>query len=191
MSCNDNQHHFPSNCVIDVVRFIDELQDSISENCPTGCDTPFLGANCNSPFANTRPFVLFDKCGDLFIPASCFSIPTKDVPLSVPLPSPFLRVESVDEDGCAVLRVLIPDVESLGGDDCDLLAGSLLHTIDKSDFTNLAARFLICQYSNGITKPDYQSVLQFGLKASQFCITVDLGCFCAIQCLRDTHVRGC
>ncbi|MGR5986059.1 CotY/CotZ family spore coat protein [Bacillus cytotoxicus] len=22
-------------------------------------------------------------------------------------------------------------------------------------------------------------------------MTVDLSCFCAIQCLRDTHVRGC
>ncbi|EEL51724.1 MULTISPECIES: CotY/CotZ family spore coat protein [Bacillus cereus group] len=191
MSCNDERHKWhDSNCVADVIKFIDELQDSITENCPTGCETPFLGANCNAQLANTRPFALFTKKGELFIPASCFSIPTTtDVGLHVPLPSPFLRVESVDCH-CAVLRSLVPDVASLSEADRDLLASSIVPALGTGDLIDVVSRLLICQYSNGVTRPGGDSVLQFCLKASQFCITVDLDCFCAVQCLRDAHVRG-
>lgn len=184
MTCNDNGHS-SSNCVCEVVRFINELQDSITDNCLTGCDTPFLGGNCNTPFANTRPFVVFDKSGDLFVPASCYSVPG----LHVPLPSPLLRVESAD-DCCAVLRSLIPDVSCLTPEDIELLAASVNPVLGTANVIDVVSRLLVCQYSNGITRADGASVLQIPLKASQFCITVDLSYYSSIQCLRDAHVRG-
>lgn len=73
MSCKDERHdhhHHRSNCVCDVVKFIDELQDCASSACPTGCDVPFLGANQGAKFANTRPFLLYTTEGELFLPYS-------------------------------------------------------------------------------------------------------------------------
>src|SRR5262245_28731520 len=66
MSCKDRNN----NCVCDVVKFINDLQDCATNTCPTGCDVPFLGANPNVPLANTRPFLLFLPNGELFrVPA--------------------------------------------------------------------------------------------------------------------------
>jgi hypothetical protein len=158
MSSNDKKNRFDTNCVCDVVKFINELQDAVTDNCPTGCDTPFLGANANAPFANTRPFLLYTKEGELF-KAVAFQKTGQGHHDFVCVRSPIFRVESVD-DCCAVLRVLVtnqekydPDHETIG-EICDFLKGNE------------------------------------DLFATSSCITVDLNCFCAIQCLRDAHVRG-
>ncbi|MFC5772958.1 CotY/CotZ family spore coat protein [Ectobacillus antri] len=195
MSCND-KHHYDTNCVCDVVNFINELQDVAQDTCPTGCDNPILGANCGgtSPLANTRPFVLYNKKGELFIPASCFRI----AGISLPLPSPFLRVESVDEC-CAVLRVLVPTLDGLDDEiraalteQLGLGGGVDVNINFNFDAFDLIARLLICLYSDGISIPTSGGPMStfFSLAPTNFCITVDLNCFCAIQCLRDTFVRG-
>ncbi|HGE5778934.1 hypothetical protein BW425_15345 [Bacillus pseudomycoides] len=213
MSCKDDKKHsHDTNCVCDVVNFINELQDVQHDNfCPTGCENPILGANCGgtSPLANTRPFVLFDKKGGIFLPASCFNIinpgsMTSDAfELPIPVPSPFLRVEDVDCDCCAVLRVLVPDVSNLSSGALDDLIRELSlflpttnHPSTQADFQAIA-RTLICKYQNGITFRDTGggsgvsprlTTEFFGLASTNFCITVDLQCFCAIQCLRDTFI---
>ncbi|AIK37401.1 spore coat protein [Bacillus pseudomycoides] len=163
MSCKDERHdhhHHRSNCVCDVVKFIDELQDCASSACPTGCDAPFLGANQGAKFANTRPFLLYTTEGELF--SSVFFLendpttPNDDICAR----SPIFRVESVD-DCCAVLRILVPPTLTRETSQTpeDIVCAFLKQTIPQLISTNLS-------------------------------ITVDLNCFCAIQCLRDVNVPG-
>ena len=61
MSCNENKHHGSSHCVVDVVKFINELQDCSTTTCGSGCEIPFLGAHNTASVANTRPFILYTK----------------------------------------------------------------------------------------------------------------------------------
>ena len=58
-----------------------------------------LGAHNNASVANTRPFILYTKTGEpfeAFAPSSSLTSHR----------SPIFRVESIDDDDCAVLRVL-------------------------------------------------------------------------------------
>lgn len=66
MSCNENKHHGSSHCVVDVVKFINELQDCSTTTCGSGCEIPFLGAHNSASVANTRPFILYTKAGTAF-----------------------------------------------------------------------------------------------------------------------------
>jgi Spore coat protein Z len=157
MSCKDN-HKRKNNCVSDVVKFINDLQDCATNTCPTGCDVPFLGANPNVPLANTRPFLLFLPNGELFtVPAFLNNRDTQTMSEENRrncVETAVFRVESVD-DNCAVLRALVPMDR---------------HHHKDRDFCDLVnADFFI---------------------ASNSCVTVDLDCFCAIQCLRDVHVNN-
>ena len=101
MSCKGKGHDFDVNCVCDVVRFINDLQDAVDNDdlCPESCLRPQLGgvANNNNR-ANTRPFILYTKSGE---PFEAFF----DSGNAGKCTSPFFRVESVD-GCCAVLRVL-------------------------------------------------------------------------------------
>ncbi|MED0990699.1 MULTISPECIES: CotY/CotZ family spore coat protein [Bacillus] len=151
MSCNENKHHSSSHCVADVVKFINELQDCSTTTCGSGCEIPFLGAHSSSSVANTRPFILYTKAGtpfEAFAPSGSLTDCT----------SPFFRVESVDDDSCAVLRVLTVTV---GGD-------------PVTDGTKQICTFLNSPHAT--------------LRGTNTCITVDLSCFCAIQCLRDVTI---
>lgn len=65
MSCNENKHHGSSHCVVDVVKFINELQDCSTTTCGSGCEIPFLGAHNSASVANTRPFILYTKLENL------------------------------------------------------------------------------------------------------------------------------
>ncbi|KEK22236.1 CotY/CotZ family spore coat protein, partial [Bacillus gaemokensis] len=99
MGCDENKHHSSSRCVCDVVKFINELQDCATTTCASGCEVPFLGAHSDVRVANTRPFILFTKSG---VPFQAFA-PSGS---TTSCQSPIFRVESVDDDCCAVLRVL-------------------------------------------------------------------------------------
>ncbi|MGR5986050.1 CotY/CotZ family spore coat protein [Bacillus cytotoxicus] len=147
---HDFDSNFDSNCVCNVVRFIHELQECATTTCSTGCEVPFLGPNNDARVANTRPFVLFTKSGT---PFEAFA-PSGSITSRL---SPIFRVESVDDDCCAVLRVLAVFV---GGEP------------DTSDNP-------ICTFLN---------VPNASLRATTACITVDLKCFCGIQCLRDVSI---
>ncbi|TKH30620.1 spore coat protein, partial [Bacillus cereus] len=103
MSCNCNEDHHEHdcdfNCVSNVVRFIHELQECATTTCGSGCEVPFLGAHNSASVANTRPFILYTKSGE---PFEAFA-PTASLSSCR---SPIFRVESIDDDDCAVLRVL-------------------------------------------------------------------------------------
>ncbi|WP_433771278.1 CotY/CotZ family spore coat protein [Bacillus wiedmannii] len=154
MSCNENKNHGSSHCVVDVVKFINELQDCSTTTCGSGCEIPFLGAHNSAAVANTRPFILYTKAG---LPFEAFA-PTIPGDLKN-CTSPIFRVESVDDDSCAVLRVLVVVFHD----------GSSVPPTDNP----------ICTFLN---------VPNSKLKATPTCITVDLNCFCAIQCLRDVSI---
>ena len=155
MSCNcneDHQHECDFNCVSNVVRFIHELQECATTTCGSGCEVPFLGAHNNASVANTRPFILYTKTGEpfeAFAPSSSLTS----------CRSPIFRVESIDDDDCAVLRVLTVVL----GDSSPVPPG------DDPICTFLA-------------------VPNARLISTTTCITVDLSCFCAIQCLRDVSI---
>lgn len=100
MSCNENKHHSSSYCVADVVKFINELQDCSTSTCASGCEIPFLGAHNSASVANTRPFILYTKIGT---PFETFAPGPGNYPNCK---SQIFRVESVDDDSCAVLRAL-------------------------------------------------------------------------------------
>ncbi|OUB54154.1 spore coat protein [Bacillus cereus] len=152
MSCNENKHHGSSHCVVDVVKFINELQDCSTTTCGSGCEIPFLGAHNTASVANTRPFILYTKAG---APFEAFA-PSANL---TSCRSPIFRVESVDDDSCAVLRVLTVVL----GDGTPVPPG------DDPICTFLA-------------------VPNARLISTTTCITVDLSCFCAIQCLRDVSI---
>ncbi|BCC45829.1 hypothetical protein bcgnr5378_23610 [Bacillus cereus] len=98
MSCNENKHHGSSHCVVDVVKFINELQDCSTTTCGSGCEIPFLGAHNTASVANTRPFILYTKAG---APFEAFA-PSANL---TSCRSPIFRVESVDDDSCAVCSI--------------------------------------------------------------------------------------
>ncbi|HDR7792427.1 TPA: spore coat protein [Bacillus luti] len=152
MSCNENKHHSSSHCVVDVVKFINELQDCSTTTCGSGCEIPFLGAHNTASVANTRPFILYTKAGT---PFEAFA-PVGDLKSCT---SPIFRVESVDDDSCAVLRVLTVVYSD----------GSPVKQGDDP----------ICTFLN---------VPHAKLKSTSTCLTVDLSCFCGIQCLRDVSI---
>ncbi len=179
MSCKDNHDKKRNHCVCDVVKFINDLQDCATNTCPTGCDVPFLGANPNVPLANTRPFLLYLANGELFrVPAfnnNMMSImaqqrdggdqnqnQNKNAQINNCQDTVVFRVESVDDDCCAVLRALVPVKTGDGKDN------------NKNDNQNT-----FCELVDGDM-----------FVASNTCVTVDLDCFCAIQCLRDVHVSN-
>lgn len=154
MGCNENKHRNSSHCVVDVVKFIHELQECATTTCGSGCEIPFLGAHSNSAVANTRPFILYKKNGapfEAFAPSPSGSLTS--------CTSPIFRVESVDDDSCAVLRVLA----------VVLADGSPIPPGDDP----------ICTFLNVPTAR---------LISTSTCLTVDLDCFCAIQCLRDVTI---
>ncbi|MEK4706154.1 CotY/CotZ family spore coat protein [Bacillus sp. FSL R10-2780] len=152
MSCNENKYSSSSHCVVDVVKFINELQDCSTTTCGSGCEVPFLGAHSSSSVANTRPFILYTKAGipfEAFAPSGSLTESSR---------SPFFRIESVDDDSGAVLRVLTVTV---GGDPVTPGDDPI------STFLNLP---------------------NATLRGTNTCITVDLSYFCAIQCLRDVTI---
>lgn len=177
MSCKDNHDKKRNHCVCDVVKFINDLQDCATNTCPTGCDVPFLGANPNVPLANTRPFLLYLANGELFrVPAFNNNMmavmsqqanqdgnqnQNKNAQINNCQDTVVFRVESVDDDCCAVLRALVP-----------------VNNKDNKDNKN----------NNQNTFCELVEADMF--VASNTCVTVDLDCFCAIQCLRDVHVSN-
>ncbi|PEJ60812.1 spore coat protein [Bacillus sp. AFS002410] len=181
MSCKDNHDKKRNHCVSDVVKFINDLQDCATNTCPTGCDVPFLGANPNVPLANTRPFLLYLANGELFrVPAFNNTMmpimaqqanqggdqnqnQNKNAQINNCQDTVVFRVESVDEDSCAVLRALVP--------------------VNNNNNNN--------KNNNNNNNNSFCDLVEADMfVASNTCVTVDLDCFCAIQCLRDVHVSN-
>ncbi|MBP3040125.1 spore coat protein CotZ [Bacillaceae bacterium Marseille-Q3522] len=153
------------NCVCEVVRAIKDIQDSAEDNCecPTNCFSEPLGSLV-SPISNrvdTRVFVLKTKDGS---PFHAFFRNHDCACISI-----FFRVEDIFDKCCAVLRVLEPL--------------KVVHTSPlKFETVNLAG-------DKGVDLGKICKVDDF--RATNDCITVDLSCFCAVQCLKDVHLGIC
>lgn len=151
-------------CVCEVVRAIKDIQDAVEEEtceCPKNCFLEPLGSLV-SP--TTKPNA----------DTRVFVLKTADgSPFHAFFKSPdcscvsiFFRVEEIFDNCCATLRVLRP-IETTGNQmqTLDMVKNCC---IDLSSFCNLD-----------------------GFESTNDCITVDLNCFCAIQCIADVHLGVC
>ncbi|WJY28922.1 CotY/CotZ family spore coat protein [Sporosarcina trichiuri] len=182
MSCgcgkNENQGDKVSpthgHCVCEAVRFIKRLQDTHQDDdcfdCDTDCFMRPLGSlvsPANERF-NTRVFSLLTEDGDFFKamyrPATVTPAGSRSGTVTPPNTcfSVFFRVQNIFDDCCATLMVLEPR--------------------DANGPVNLFDCGKLCL-------DRLCPVTEF--RATKSCITVDLNCFCAIQCITDTYVTQC
>jgi hypothetical protein len=153
-------------CVCEVVRSILEIQNAAVQDecssCTTNCFLEPLGGIVN-PARSSADTRVFTLLTKNGSPFfATFSTSDNN---NEPCISIYFRVEDVFDGCCATLRVLVPLDES--GDIVDLL---------NDDGTKVSLRE-VCK------------VTQFA--ASDSCITVDLDCFCAVQCIDDVDLGIC
>lgn len=162
-------------CVCDVVRAIKDIQDQATNNgcdeCPSNCFLEPLGSIVSPARrhqADTRVFMLLNEDGT---PFKAFFRENERRRQGAEredhhhCTSVFFRVEDIFDDCCATLRVLEPLKEDRREADILSSCGT------KIDFRKLC------------------NVRNFELTGS--CITVDLNCFCAIECIADVFLDVC
>ncbi len=153
------------NCVCDVVRAILDIQNQgVNEECecPTNCFLEPLGGLV-SPARNNADTRVFMLLTKDGTPFKAF-FRERGRPDCTCF-SVFFRVEDVFDGCCATLRVLEP--LNKDGMDVDILN----ETGTDVDLTTLC------------------KVRRF--EATDSCITVDLNCFCGVQCIRDVFLGVC
>ena len=151
MSCNcneDHQHHdCDFNCVSNVVRFIHELQECATTTCGSGCEVPFLGAHNSCISSRYHVLLFYTQKLEHFLKH------LHHLQALLISQSPIFRVEGIDDDDCAVLRVL---------------------TVVLGDGTSVPpGDDPICTF---LAVPNARLV------STSSSITVHLSCFCAIRC---------
>ena len=168
MGCGNNHDDFRSgNCVCEVVRAIKDIQDNAVEDECTECSSCFteplgsLVSPTRRDPVDTRVFVLSNAEGD---PFHAFFSGENNACVSI-----FFRVEDVFDNCCATLRVLVPGRREGG----NFVPVNLVSSGDKCCI-NLDR---VCQVER--------------FRASNDCITVDLSCFCAVQCIADVNLGIC
>ncbi|WNS76890.1 CotY/CotZ family spore coat protein [Bacillus sp. DTU_2020_1000418_1_SI_GHA_SEK_038] len=192
MSCGKKDDFKHNNCVCEVVRAIKDIQENAEEvcECPSNCFLEPLGAISPSskgrPMrADTRVIVLSTADGTPFHAFftgnrnrngrdgrdgkdnkdnACVSI--------------FFRVEDVFDNCCAVLRVLEPiKMENRG--DRDQQGQNQMQNVKTVNLVKDCCIDLskVCDVDN--------------FRSTNDCITVDLKCFCAVQCIADVDLRVC
>jgi hypothetical protein len=167
MGCGKN--HNDESCVCEVVRAIKDIQDNAvveAEECTecTSCFTEPLGAMVSPTRrdpVDTRVFVLSTADGT---PFHAFLTDECDACVSI-----YFRVEDVFDNCCATLRVLVPGHRDHDG--------------------HFAPINLVSGDKSGIDLKKVCKVDRF--RASRDCITVDLSCFCAVQCIADVNLGLC
>lgn len=156
-------------CVCEVVRAIKDIQDTVLEEeceCPKNCFLEPLGSlvspTSNRRAADTRVFVLKTADGS---PFHAFFKSDDCSCVSI-----FFRVEDIFDNCCATLRVLRPLKNCTSGPNpqCETL------DLVKGTSIDLAA---VCKLE--------------GFQKTDDCITVDLSCFCAVQCITDCDLDIC
>ncbi|WP_203362009.1 CotY/CotZ family spore coat protein [Bacillus sp. REN10] len=172
MGCHNNNNNnnvgsANTGCVCEVVRAINDLQnESVNEDC-LDCKDCFVEplGNLAGPVrrnADTRVFTLTTREGNPFF---AFFGPIHDSqhPCHDVCVSIFFRVEEVFDNCCARLRVLVP----------------LDDERDPVDITDDCCIDLrkVCKVEN--------------FRATRSCVTVDLNCFCAVQCIKDVDLNIC
>jgi hypothetical protein len=161
---SESRDRHDTGCVCEVVRAIKDIQDNAEENCecPSNCFLEPLGSLVSpATRQNADTRVFVLKTAD----GSPFHAFFKSVDC-VGCVSIFFRVEDIFDNCCATLRVLRPIEKN--GTTLSTLNMVKNCCIDLSTFCHLA-----------------------GFEATNDCITVDLNCFCAIQCIADVDLDIC
>lgn len=168
MGCgrNSDDDFRSNNCICEVVRAIKDIQDNAVDDECADCPSCFMEplGTLVSPARRDRPDtrVFVLKTAD-GSPFHAFFNGENNACVSI-----FFRVEDVFDNCCATLRVLIPGRRD-GGNfvPVDLIG-------DNECCIDLTA---VCQVDR--------------FRASNDCITVDLKCFCGIQCIADVDLGLC
>lgn len=164
MGCGKHNDDFRGNCVCEVVRAIKDIQDTAVEpECQecTSCFTEPLGSLVSPASRNPVDTRVFVLSDAQGNPFHAFFSDENNACVSI-----FFRVEDVFDNCCATLRVLVPGKK------------------EGNNFVpvNLAP--------NG--KLDLSQVCKVDrFRASNDCVTVDLKCFCAVQCIADVNLGIC
>lgn len=180
MGCGRNddarESHRHDNCICEVVRAIRRIQDIRDDrdcdDCKTDCFLTPLGSlvSPSRQRANTRVFMLMNEKGDPF--KAFFNNRRRGMQMALESEvaserdcescfSVFFRVQNIFDNCCATLQVLEP--LDRRGKRVDLFKHG------KLDFD------AICKVER--------------FEATGSCVTVDLKCFCGIQCIKDVHIR--
>lgn len=167
MGCCNNKEkdyfHHQNGCICEVVRAIKDLQDNANDECDCGsnCFNEPLGSILPSGRKKTPNTRVFVLKTNDGSPFHAFFKGNECACTSI-----FFRVEDIFDNCCAVLRVLEPVNRCQGGDKTVNLTKGC--GIDLSE----------------ICKVDY-------FRSTNDCITVDLSCFCAVQCIADVDIKLC
>lgn len=174
-----------SNCICEVLRFIKRVQSTSPEVDCVECDTDCFMAPLGSLVSpargrvNTRVFSLLTANGDYFKAVfrggkknPCLPTPrsTSDdagrrphpQPVSTSCVSVFFRVQKVFDSCCATIQVLQPLKD---GCPFDITHNGKI-CLEK-----------VCQVN--------------GFGPTNTCLTVDLNCFCGVQCIDDVFIDFC
>lgn len=167
MGCGRNSDDFRGNsCICEVVRAIKDIQDNAVDDECLDCPSCFMEplGTLVSPTRRDQPDtrVFVLKTAD-GSPFHAFFNGENNACVSI-----YFRVEDVFDNCCATLRVLIPGRRDGGNFVPVNLVGADKCCIDLSR---------VCQVDR--------------FRASNDCITVDLKCFCAIQCIADVDLGLC
>jgi len=154
------------NCICDVVRAIKDIQDQVVDNdcpvCPTNCFLEPLGGLV-SPSRNQADTRVFMLLTKDGTPFKAFF--RDNDRHDNDCFSVFFRVEDVFDGCCATLRVLEPLDRNR-------------HEVDLLDECGTKLKLSkICEVRN--------------FEASDSCVTVDLNCFCGIECVADVFLGVC
>ncbi|MER1955767.1 MAG: CotY/CotZ family spore coat protein [Solibacillus sp.] len=152
-------------CVCEVVRAILEIQNAAVQDecstCTTNCFLEPLGGIVN-PARSSADTRVFTLLNKDGSPFFATFSSTSDEP---PCVSIYFRVEDIFDGCCATLRVLVPEDDN--GRTVDLL---------NNDGTAISFRD-VCRVTRFV--------------ASDSCVTVNLDCFCAVQCIDDVDLGIC
>ncbi|RLQ97166.1 CotY/CotZ family spore coat protein [Falsibacillus albus] len=177
MGCGSHDGRNDRNCVCEVVRAIKDIQDNAVNDdcleCSSSCFLEPLG-DLVSPArrrrADTRVFTLTTSNGDLFKglfrdhEETDAAADTQDSRhREKTCASIYFRVEDVFDNCCATLRVLKPFKNS--------------YRVNVVDDKGRVQYDKICEVTR--------------FEKTNSCITVDLDCFCAIQCIKDEFLNIC
>ncbi|MDI2589648.1 CotY/CotZ family spore coat protein [Psychrobacillus sp. NEAU-3TGS] len=154
-------------CVCDVVRAIKDIQDQATNDdcpqCPTNCFLEPLGGLVSPAARHRADTRVFMLLTKDGDPFKAFFRDTDNCDNDCI--SVFFRVEDIFDGCCATLRVLEP-------------LDANRHEVD-----------LLNEYGTQINLRKLCKVRNFRLTGS--CITVDLNCFCAIECVADVFLNVC
>ncbi|WP_026583735.1 CotY/CotZ family spore coat protein [Bacillus sp. J33] len=164
MGCGKKDDFKGKSCVCEVVRAIKDIQDNAEDvcECPSNCFLEPLGAISPARRRNKRPDTRVIVLKTADgSPFHAFFKGNERACVSI-----FFRVEEVFDNCCAVLRVLEPVNARRGEDETVNLADDCCIDLKK-----------VCEVDFFLSTDD--------------CVTVDLNCFCAVQCIADVDLDIC